>query len=313
MKQCAAVFAITAVLCGVGGRVEAEERRTATPWLADLVLQQDEIMTLEQGHLCLLFYTDTLGKEETRRVRIQTRIQAPAQGVISRDNLVVLSTDLLHEALSDPDSVLFEELPAGSTVFDLACVRLFDESQLFDFTLDVVLPDTPDPADPWSVERQADLVVQQDGKFVWNQTEKCAVVETKGEGSVHMFWVKASMEAPQQDVISRDHFVALAREVLTEVEEQFAHRFFGGADIVPTALECSPRRVEDRLVDVELKVSMTNAELQVEVTETASGLKAQQLNLWTQVFPVPADTSQNTQSVKGPEKPFWAAVADGAP
>ena len=313
MKQCAAVFAITAVLCGVGGRVEAETRPIATPWLNDLVAQQDEVMTLEQGHLCLLFYTDTLGAEDSRRVRVQTRIQAPAQGVISRDNLVVLSTDLLHGALSDPASALFEELPAGSTLFDLACVRLFDASQPFDFTLDVVLPDTPDPTDPWAVERQADLVMQQDGKFVWNHTEECAVVEIESEHNVHVFRVKASMEAPQQDVISRDHFVALATEILTEVEEQFAHRSFGGADTVPTALECSPRPFEDTVVDVELKVSMTNSELQIETTETASGLKAQQTNLWPQVFPVPDGTDRNLQSVQGPEQFFQTAVAEAAP
>jgi hypothetical protein len=315
VKKYAAVFAMTALLCGVGGRVEAEESTPATPssvpWLTDLVSQQGEIMTLEQGHVCLLSYADRLGTEETREIRVQTRIEAPAQGVISRDNLVVLSTELLHGALSDPSSELLAELPAGYTLLDLACTRLFDKTQPFDFALDVVLPDTPDPADPLQAERQADLVTQHEGKFVWNQTEACAVVEMEGEGSLHVFWLKAHMEAPQQDVISRDHFVALTTEILTEVEEQFAQRFFGGAGSVPTALECSPRPAADEAVDVEVNVSMTHAQIQVETTETTSGLKAQQINSWAQVFPVPADASQNLQSVQGPKTPFRAAAVSG--
>ena len=319
MKKYAAMFvvtavtAVTAMLCGVGGRVEAEMKTTALPsrglWLTDLVSQQGEVMTLKQGHACLLSYVDTLGQEEAREVRVQTRIVAPAQGVISRDHLVALSIEFLHEALSDPSSELFGELPAGHTLLDLACTRLFDESQPFDFSLDVVLPDTPDPTDPLQAERQTDLVIQQNGKFVWNQTEECGLVDMEGEGSSDVFWVNAHMQAPEQDVISRDHFVALGTEVLTEVEEQFAQRFFGDTGVAPAALQCSPRPAADRAVDVELSVSMTDTQMQVEMVERASGHKVQQINSWDQVFPVPTKPTQATQAANSWHVPFRSAAA----
>ena len=280
-------------------------RQAEAPWLADLVTVTEEVMTLEQGHHCLVLYADPLGAEITGEVRVKTRLQAPTTGVISRDHLVVLSAELFHEAVRDPDSGLFEQPPPEYNLIELSCIRLFDLSELFDMALDFSLPRRLDPADLLQKERLTDLVRQSNEQFTLEQVEECSLIQVN-EASEELpkapaFRVKTRVNAPRHGVISRDYFVALATEVLTEVEEQFAQGFFGPAVNTSTSLQCVQLTAlnSTSTVDVELDVAMTPQQLQVEITERVSGVKTQSVAPWTEVFPHSDRPTEEPPSVAG--------------
>lgn len=61
---------------------------------ADLVTEKDGRFTIERVRICQLVRPKELGGGATRPFQVRARVEAPADGVISRDNFVALFTEI---------------------------------------------------------------------------------------------------------------------------------------------------------------------------------------------------------------------------
>lgn len=133
----------------------------------------------------------------------------------------------------------------------------------------------------------SDVVAEKDGTFTIDRLRICRLFRPKelGGGVTQPFQVKSHAEAPV-NVISRDNFVALLAELAVNLRVSFAKGHIEGMTPLQalTALRCKLIEAPIGNVDFEVQVHMNKDGIQLEVTETASGHKNRQTQLWDQVF-----------------------------
>lgn len=134
---------------------------------------------------------------------------------------------------------------------------------------------------------RADLVKEKDGKFMLDRYRACQVLrpQAHGGGMTQPFRVKAHVEAPMQGVISRDNFVALATEIAVSLRVGLVQDLI--KDVRPSealdAIRC--RDIEGvGALDFEIRVAVTQASVQVDITDTKTGRQSRQTYPWSAVF-----------------------------
>ena len=76
---------------------KAEGNKAIESYLqSDLVKEQDGKFVIEEYRVCQVNMTKEHGGGSTLPIKIKRHIEAPAKGVISRDNLVRMSTEILN-------------------------------------------------------------------------------------------------------------------------------------------------------------------------------------------------------------------------
>lgn len=134
---------------------------------------------------------------------------------------------------------------------------------------------------------KADVVTEKGGKLTIDRFRVCQLFrpEELGGGVTEPFQVKSHAEAPA-DIISRDNFVSLLTEVGINLRVSFAKEYIKG--MTPrealTALRCKLIDAPIGAVDFETEIHMSKDGMQLQVTETATGNKDRQTQLWSQVF-----------------------------
>ena len=134
---------------------------------------------------------------------------------------------------------------------------------------------------------KADVVMTKNEKLTIDRLRVCQLVRPKdlGGGTTEPFQVKSHAEAPA-DIISRDNFVSLLAEVGVNLRVSFAKGHIEG--MTPrqalTALRCKVIDTPSGPIDFEVDIRMDNDGMRLEVTETATGDKNKQSQLWSQVL-----------------------------
>ena len=102
---------LSAVMISVCSGVWAGDRADTAPWreelARDIVTVNGGTMTMEEGGVL------TVDTVEPTKLRVKIQGDAPARGVISRDNFVAVVTSVYHSIFMNLTTSLLPELPAA--------------------------------------------------------------------------------------------------------------------------------------------------------------------------------------------------------
>ncbi|MCC7257545.1 MAG: hypothetical protein IT486_04180 [Gammaproteobacteria bacterium] len=137
-------------------------------------------------------------------------------------------------------------------------------------TITVLLVNVAVAAD-WKKELAGPLVQSTGGKMIYQELELCSMPTESGPEPTS-FQVRTRSEAPKDQFISRDYFVAITASMIVEVVEQMGEP------------DCKTLDTAIGHPDIEINIYMAVEGMQVEIANTGTGEKSRSTVRWEDLF-----------------------------
>lgn len=128
--------------------------------------------------------------------------------------------------------------------------------------------------------RQDDLVTVRDSKFIVEEYSLCEFHRPSGFGPTPKFQMRTYSEAPAEDVISRDNFVAYTATTLTVLRLGMVSRLGLSLSQAFNALDCNEIPAPIGTVDLEVRITITADGMQVEFVDNSTGQVTRNTSPW---------------------------------
>lgn len=129
-----------------------------------------------------------------------------------------------------------------------------------------------------------DLVQVEDGRFVYDDLSICQF--NLPSGPSRKFQLRSQATAPSEGLLSRDRFVALIATTEYSLALAMSERAIGVQTFSRAlgALDCDPLEEPIGTVDVEIKTTMTQDGMQVEVINTTTKEVTRSTRTWEEIY-----------------------------
>ena len=107
--------------------------------LSDIVQVKDGKFIIEEYRICQVTRPEELGGGSTVPIKVKRHVEAPAKGVVSRDNFIKVSTETLNGLGISFVGQLIEGITAEQAMTALVCQQFFDPIGAYDYEVNLTM------------------------------------------------------------------------------------------------------------------------------------------------------------------------------
>jgi len=105
--------------------------------LSDIVQVKDGKFVIEEYRICQIRRPEEFGGGATVPIKVKRHVEAPAKGVISRDNFIRISTEVLNNLGITFVGQMIEGITAEQAQTALVCKQFFQPIGAYDYEVDL--------------------------------------------------------------------------------------------------------------------------------------------------------------------------------
>ena len=107
--------------------------------LTDIVQVKDGKFVIEEYRICQIRRPEEFGGGATVPIKVKRHVEAPAKGVISRDNFIRISTEVLNSLGTTFVGQMIEGITAEQAQTALVCKQFFQPIGAYDYEVDLIM------------------------------------------------------------------------------------------------------------------------------------------------------------------------------
>lgn len=135
----ALAFAVWGILTiALTGPASSQEPKDVKSFLmSDIVKVENGKFVMEEYRLCQIIRPESLGGGATLPIRVKRHVEAPAKGVISRDNFIRLTDEVLNGLGISLVEQMMKGITASQAIQALQCGQVFQPITNVDYEIDL--------------------------------------------------------------------------------------------------------------------------------------------------------------------------------
>lgn len=119
-----------------------ETKDVKTYLLSDLVMVKDGKFMMDEYRVCQIVRPEAMGGGTTLPIRVKRHVEAPSKGVISRDNFIRITDEVLNSISISVVEQMIEGIKASQAMQALQCGQVFQPIPNVDYEVNLIMSST---------------------------------------------------------------------------------------------------------------------------------------------------------------------------